>query len=116
MSVGWSVRPKTQFEFLALRPFSLSKLALIDADEDDDEEDDEEDDDDDDEEEDEKDDIFQKNIFFHFFYFFQIFHFFQIKIYFLIGALKFRCQLFNSSRTLGMQTKCFLYIECSILS
>ena len=40
MLVGLSVSLKTEFEFLALRPFSLSKLALIDADEDDDEEDD----------------------------------------------------------------------------
>ena len=47
-----SVRWKTEFEFISLRPFSLSKLAIIDADEDVDEE--EEDDD----EEDEKDDIF----------------------------------------------------------
>ena len=83
-SVGRYVCPKTEFEFLALQPFSLSKLALIDADEDDDDEedhneeeeeedDDEENDDDDDEEdveEDEKVDIFQKNIFFLFFNFF----------------------------------------------
>ena len=80
--VCWKISfcPKTEFEFLTLRPFSLSKLALIDADEDDDEEDDEEeedDDEDDDDEEDEEDDIFQKNIFFHFFYFFQIFYFFR---------------------------------------
>ena len=59
------VGPKTEFEFLALRPFSLSKLALFDADDDyDDEEDDDEEDDDDvdeeDVEEDEKNDIFQK--------------------------------------------------------
>ena len=85
-SVCLSVGPKTEFEFLALRPFSLSKLALIDADEDDDEEnddeedddEDEEDDDDDDEEdveEDEKVDIFQTNIFFHFFHFFEIIFF-----------------------------------------
>ena len=74
MSVGLLVRPsvrrKTEFEFLALRPFSLSKLALIDADEDDDEEDGDDEEDD----EDEKDDIFQKNIVFHFFLL--IFHFF----------------------------------------
>ena len=37
-SVGRSVCRKTEFDFLALRPFSLSKLALIDADEDDDDE------------------------------------------------------------------------------
>ena len=79
------VGPKTEFEFLALRPFSLSKLALFDADEDyDDEDDDEEEDDDyeeddddvdeEDVEEDEKDDIFNKKKS----------HFFDI---FFIGAL-----------------------------
>ena len=52
-----SVRcPKTEFQFLALRPFRLSKLALIDADEDYDEEDDEEEDDDEEEEDDEEED------------------------------------------------------------
>ena len=90
MSVGWSVRWGTEFEFLALRPFSLSKLALIDADEDDNEEyddgeedddddddddDDEYDDEEDDEEKDEKDDMFQKNIF-SIFLFFSNFSFF----------------------------------------
>ena len=55
MLVGLSVGPKTEFEFLALRPFSLSKLALIDADEDDDEEDDDDDDEEEDDDDDEKD-------------------------------------------------------------
>ena len=50
MSVGRSVGRGTEFEFLALRPFSLSKLALIDADEEDDEEEEKDDDDDEDDE------------------------------------------------------------------
>ena len=60
-SVCLSVGPKTEFEFLALRPFSLSKLALIDADEDDDEEedgdDDEEEDDDEEDDDDDEEDV-----------------------------------------------------------
>ena len=59
MYVGLSVRRqslKTEFEFLAFRPFSLSKLALIDADEDDDEEDDDEDEEEEDEDEEDEDD------------------------------------------------------------
>ena len=83
MSVGllvcWLVRRKTQFEFLALRLFSLSKLALIDSHEDDDEQDDdddEEEEDNDEKDDDEEDDIFQKNIFFNFFQFFYCFQFF----------------------------------------
>ena len=54
MYVCLSVCRGTEFEFLALRPFSLSKLALIDADEDDDDEEDhnEEEEEDDDEEDD----------------------------------------------------------------
>ena len=64
---------KTDFEFLALRPFSLSKLALIDEDDDDD-------DDEEDVEEDEKM-IFFKKIFFSIFK-----KYFEI-IFISIGAL-----------------------------
>jgi len=70
MYVGRMVRRNTESEFLALRPFSLSKLSIIDltdaADEDDEEDVDNDDGEDDD---DEKDDIFQKMLdkilFFH---------------------------------------------------